>query len=278
MTDYIGGQAVVEGVMMKNKDKIAIAVRKPNGRITVKKEKLKFKDNDIPFIRGIVNLFIILYIGIKALSFSSNASLGKDEKLSFKELLFTMIFAFIFAIVLFKLVPLFFSNLLSNKLGLNYLLFNIIDGIIKIGLFVLYVYILSLSKDVRRIFQYHGAEHKAVRCHENKLKLNINNVQKFSTIHERCGTAFVFLVLFVSIIVYLFIPKDFSFITKFALRIILLPVVASLSYEVLRLGAKYKFMRFFVYPGMWIQNITTKEPDNKQVEVAIRSLKAVLQK
>jgi len=276
MSNYIGGQAVVEGVMMKNKNNIAIAVRTPNGRISLKKEKIRFKDNNIPFIRGIVNMFIILYIGIKALTFSSNASLGKKDKLSFKELFFSMLFAFVFAIILFKLAPLFAANLLDKKFGFNNILFNIIDGLIKISLFVLYVYLLSLSKDIRRIFQYHGAEHKAVRCYENKKSLNVKNVQKFSTIHERCGTAFIFLVLFISIIVYVFIPKSYPFWIKFSLRIILLPVIASLSYEFLRLGAKYKFMRIFVYPGMWIQKITTKEPDNKQVEVAIKSLKAVL--
>src|SRR3989338_1576000 len=128
MSNYIGGQAVVEGVMMKNKNNIAIAVRTPNGRISLKKEKIRFKDNNIPFIRGIVNMFIILYIGIKALTFSSNASLGKKDKLSFKELFFSMLFAFVFAIILFKLAPLFAANLLDKKFGFNNILFNIIDG------------------------------------------------------------------------------------------------------------------------------------------------------
>ena len=273
---YIGGQAVIEGVLIKNKNKISIAVRKNNDKIIVKNEKIKIKDTNIPFLRGIINLIVILYIGIKALNYSSNVNLEKEEKLSWKELFFSLILAIGFGLLIFKLIPLLVANFIDQKAGINNILFNIIDGLVKIGLFVAYVYIISLSKDVKRVFQYHGAEHKAVACYEDEKELNVKNVQKFSTVHNRCGTTFIFLVLFLSIIVYTFIPKDFSILTKFSLRILLLPVIAGIGYEVLRLGAKFKFMKIFIYPGLWIQRITTQEPDNKQVEVAIMAVKSAL--
>ncbi|MBS3175342.1 DUF1385 domain-containing protein [Candidatus Woesearchaeota archaeon] len=273
---YLGGQALIEGVLIKNKNKISIAVRKTNGKIIVKKEKLRFKDNNIPFIRGILNLFIILYIGIKSLNFSSNVQLNKEDKLSVKEIIISLLFALGFGILIFKLTPLLAANFIDKKFGINNFYFNIIDGLLKILLFVAYVYIISLSKDVKRVFQYHGAEHKAVACHEDSKKLTIENVQKYSPVHKRCGTTFVFLVLLVSILVYSFIPKDWSILWKFILRILLLPVIAGLSYEILRLGAKHKFMKIFIYPGLWIQKITTQEPDNKQVEVAIKAVKGAL--
>ena len=174
-TNYVGGQAVVEGVMMKNGDRIAVAIRNPNGKITVKKEKLKIKESKIPFVRGVVNLIIIMYIGIKTLNYSSNAQLGKEEKMGTKEIVFSLLFAVVFAILLFKFLPLLASTFIDKTYHVNNFLFNLLDGVIKIGLFVLYIYIISLNKDVYRVFQYHGAEHKAVACYENKKKLTIKN-------------------------------------------------------------------------------------------------------
>ena len=275
-TNYVGGQAVVEGVMMKNGDRIAVAIRNPNGKITVKKEKLKIKESKIPFVRGVVNLIIIMYIGIKTLNYSSNAQLGKEEKMGTKEIVFSLLFALVFAVLLFKFLPLLASTFIDKTYHVNNFLFNLLDGVIKIGLFVLYIYIISLNKDVYRVFQYHGAEHKAVACYENKKKLTIKNTQKFRTEHKRCGTTFVFLVLFISILVYMFIPKSYDITTKLGLRLILLPVIASISYELLRLGAKYSFMNIIILPGLLIQKLTTKQPDDKQVEVAIKALKAVI--
>ena len=275
-TNYVGGQAVVEGGMMKNGDRIAVAIRNPNGKITVKKEKLKIKESKIPFVRGVVNLIIIMYIGIKTLNYSSNAQLGKEEKMGTKEIVFSLLFALVFAVLLFKFLPLLASTFIDKTYHVNNFLFNLLDGVIKIGLFVLYIYIISLNKDVYRVFQYHGAEHKAVACYENKKKLTIKNTQKFRTEHKRCGTTFVFLVLFISILVYMFIPKSYDITTKLGLRLILLPVIASISYELLRLGAKYSFMNIIILPGLLIQKLTTKQPDDKQVEVAIKALKAVI--
>ena len=276
MSNYLGGQALIEGVMIKNKDKISIAIRTPKNKIITSKEKIKFKETKIPFIRGIINLFVILYIGIKALTFSSNIQMGTDEKFSTKEIIFTIFISIIFALIIFKLIPLSLTYFLDKQFNLNNIIFSVIEGIFKIFIFVLYVYVISFSTDVYRIFQYHGAEHKAVRTYESKEKLTISNVQKHSTIHERCGTAFIFLVLFVSIVIYVFIPKNYSFLTKLLLRVLLLPIIAGISYELLRFGAKYKFMRIFNYPGMLIQKITTKEPDDKQVEVAIKAVKNAL--
>ena len=273
---YIGGQAVIEGVMIKNKDNISIAVRKNNDKIVVKKEKLKIKDTNIPFLRGMINLLVILYIGVKALNYSSNVNLEKEEKLTWKELVFSFGLAIVFALIIFKLFPLLIANFIDRKAEVGNILFNVIDGLVKIGLFVLYVYIISFSKDVKRVFQYHGAEHKAVACYEDDKELTIDNVQKFSTVHKRCGTTFVFLVLFVSIIIYTFIPKDMNLWYKFGLRILLLPIIAGISYEILRLGAKFNFMKIFIYPGLWIQKITTQEPDDKQVEVAIKAVKSAI--
>ncbi len=274
--NYIGGQALIEGVLMKNKNKVAVAVRNNKGKITVKKEKIKFKENKIPFIRGIVNLFVILYIGIKYLNYSANESLGKEEKIGFWSVFFSFLFAIVFAIAIFKFLPLFLTTIFDKFIKINNITFNIIEGILKLGIFVLYVYIISFMKDVHRVFQYHGAEHKAVACYEAGKKLNIKEVQKFRTEHKRCGTSFIFLVLFLSIIVYSFVPKDMYFWTKLILRIALLPVIAGISYEFLRLSARYNIFTFLVYPGLWIQKITTKQPDNKQVEVAIKALKGAL--
>ena len=155
-------------------------------------------------------------------------------------------------------------------------MFNIVDGVIKILIFVLYVYVISLMPDIKRIFQYHGAEHKTVACYEAGEKLTISNVQKYSTLHKRCGTTFIFFVLFVSILVYIFIPASYSFWMKFGLRLLLLPVIVAISYEILRLEAQYKIFGFLAYPGLLIQKITTHEPDNKQIEVAIKAMKSVL--
>ena len=273
--DNIGGQALIEGVMIKNKDKIAIAVRKGK-KIIVTKEKLKFKEIQIPFIRGIINLFVIMYIGIKSLNYSSSVYTDEKEESSNWGILFSLLFALFFGLALFKLLPLFLTTFFDKYFKVSNFLFNLIEGLIKIGLFILYVYLISLSKDVFRVFQYHGAEHKAVACYESGKKLTVKNVQTFRTEHKRCGTSFIFLVLLVSVIVYSFVPKDYFFWFKFILRIGLLPVIAGISYEMLKLGARYNLFGWLVYPGILIQKITTQEPDNKQVEVAISAVKAAL--
>ena len=273
----IGGQALIEGVLMRNKEKICIAVRKDK-KIIVKKEKIRFKESKIPFFRGITNLISTMYVGMKALNYSASIQIGKKEKENKVMSVITILIAVIFALFLFKFLPLLLTQLIDNKLNLSSASFNITDGIIKLVILVLYIYIISRMKDIKRVFQYHGAEHKAVNCYESKKSLTINNVKKFSTTHKRCGTTFIIFVIFTSIIVYVFIPKGYSFLLKLSLRILLLPLIASMSYELLKLSAKYDniITKTITSPGLLIQKLTTNEPDNKQIEVAIKSLKGVI--
>jgi len=273
----IGGQALIEGVLMRNKEKICIAVRKDK-KIIVKKEKIKFKESKIPFFRGITNLISTMYVGMKALNYSASIQIGKKEKENKVMSVITILIAVIFALFLFKFLPLLLTQLIDNKLNLSSASFNITDGIIKLIILVSYIYIISRMKDIKRVFQYHGAEHKAVNCYESKKSLTINNVKKFSTTHKRCGTTFIIFVIFTSIIVYVFIPKGYSFLLKLSLRILLLPLIASMSYELLKLSAKYDniITKTITSPGLLIQKLTTNEPDNKQIEVAIKSLKGVI--
>ena len=278
MADYVGGQAVIEGVMMRYKDNLATAVSKKN-KIIVKKEKIKFKSSKIPFIRGIINLIETLYIGIKTLNYSAEMQLEKKEKKSSSSMMvFSLIFAFVFALFLFKFMPLYLTRFIDKFLNMNSILFNLLDGIIKISIFILYIHIISKMSDIKKVFQYHGAEHKAVNCYESGLKLNVKNVKKFSTVHKRCGTTFILLVLTVSIIVYMFIPKTLPFSMNLLLRILLLPFIASISYELLRLNARYDNMitGTLVTPGLLLQKMTTKEPNDKQINVAIKAINAVL--
>ena len=278
MADYVGGQAVIEGVMMRYKDNLATAVSKKN-KIIVKKEKIKFKSSKIPFIRGIINLIETLYIGVKTLNYSAEMQLEKKEKKSSSSMMvFSLIFAFVFALFLFKFMPLYLTRFIDKFLNMNSILFNLLDGIIKISIFILYIHIISKMSDIKKVFQYHGAEHKAVNCYESALKLNVKNVKKFSTVHKRCGTTFILLVLTVSIIVYMFIPKTLPFSMNLLLRILLLPFIASISYELLRLNARYDNMitGTLVIPGLLLQKMTTKEPNDKQINVAIKAINAVL--
>lgn len=273
----IGGQALIEGVLMRNKEKISIAVRKGK-KIITKKETIKFKESKTPFIRGITNLISTMYVGMKALNYSANIQIGKKEKENKFLNVITILIAVVFALFLFKFIPLFLTQLIDNKLKFSSVSFNITDGLIKLIILVSYIYIISRMKDIKRVFQYHGAEHKTVNCYESKMPLTIKNVKKFSTVHKRCGTTFIFLVIFTSIIVYIFIPKEYSFSLKLLLRIIFLPIIASISYEILKLSAKYDniITKTITSPGLLIQKLTTNEPDNKQIEVAIKSLKGVI--
>ncbi|MBD3313460.1 DUF1385 domain-containing protein [Candidatus Woesearchaeota archaeon] len=285
-----GGQAVIEGVLMRSQHNLAIAVRKHDGKISVKKERIKsIADRHAflrwPFIRGIFNLFQMLAIGMKGLIYSANESMDKiEEELTFLEILLSIILAVGFALLFFKFFPLLVAYLLSGVFPIvekHYLIFNLIDGVTKIALFVVYVFIISLMRDVKRIFEYHGAEHKTVNCYEAGEELVPKNVKKYPTLHPRCGTNFVLIVLIFSIVVYSFIPSYASFWWKFGLRIMLLPVIAAISYEILKLCGRYRdnwLMHLIAMPGLAVQMITTREPDKKQIEVAIASLKGVIRK
>lgn len=271
----IGGQAVIEGVMMKSEKNMAVSVRLQNNKIKTKKERLRRRGSWLkwPFIRGVINLYDILILGIKTLSWSANQQLEEKEKLTTFQLVLTIVLSLGFGILIFIVAPFFLTTVFPVK-GV---LFNLIDGIIRVIILVGYMLVISLMKDVKTLFRYHGAEHKVVSCYEADKKLDVKNVKKFSTLHPRCGTSFLVIVLAISIIIFSFIVGPWY--TRLFGRILLLPVVASISYELLRLGGKFKdnkIMKIINAPGMLIQKISTKEPTNKQIEVAITAFKTVL--
>lgn len=295
----IGGQAVIEGVLMRNKDTLSIAVRTEKGKIVLKKELIptitaKYSFFGWPFFRGIVGFFQMLVIGMKALTYSTNVALGEEEDvLGFWEIAGMIALSLVFAIGFFVLVPYVVTNLLGFDDVKMPLLFNLIDGMIKMALFLLYVYAISFMSDIHRVFQYHGAEHKTVNCFEAKEKLTVANVRKFSCIHPRCGTSFIMLVMIVGILLLsligplmtllfpslLSLPFLFQKGILFVLRILFLLPIAGVSYEVLKAAGKYrsnKLLQLVNSPGLLLQKITTQEPDDKQIEVAIAALKGVV--
>lgn len=279
--DPLGGQAVIEGVLMKSKDKVAIAVRKPNDKISVKIQPVKSVSDNIkilklPFIRGSIALFETLLIGIGALNYSANEAVDEDEeKITKKDMFFTTTFALLLSVGLFILLPLYLTGLLKLTGSLQ---FNIIDGFIRFGIFILYLLLIMTMKDVRILFQYHGSEHKSVNCYEAGEELTVKNVKKHSKEHPRCGTTFLLIVMTLSIIVFSFITSKVLLI-KFGARILLLPVIAGISYELLKFSAKHQdklIMKIFIKPGLMLQGLTTREPTDRQIEVAIKALKGVL--
>lgn len=275
--DVVGGQAVIEGVLMKAKDKYAVAVRLPNKKIRVKIKKIKPlpKILTIPFLRGITTLIQILIIGLKALTWSANQQEeDEDEKISNLAIAGTLALSLLFVIIFFIGIPFFITKLFPVK----NILFTTIEGIIRLFIFVAYVLIISLMKDVKRVFQYHGAEHMVVHAYEAGKKLTIKNIKKFSTKHPRCGTSFIFIVLIISIIVFSLIFTEHWYY-KLLWRIILIPVIAGISYEILKLASRFKsniIMRIISAPGLWIQSITTRKPTDRMIKVALVALNKVL--
>ena len=273
----IGGQAVIEGVMMRNREKFAIAVRLPNGKIKVKKEAHTpfSKLIDVPFLRGVVSLGYMLADGIRALIWSGNQQMGKEEQLGKKEVFGTILFSSILALVFFVGLPFFLAYLLQGEGWL----FNLLDGLFRIALFIGYLLGISFMKDVKILFQYHGAEHKTIACYEAKKHLTPENAQHYSRFHPRCGTSFLFIVLLLSIILFSFLSGPLWF--RLSGRIFLLPVVASLAYEAIKFSCtrvQNPIIRIFIAPGLWLQRLTTKEPTLKQLEVGIAALQGVLLK
>jgi len=271
----VGGQAVIEGVMMRNKQHYAVAVRLPNGKIKIKKEVSSSypKFFDFIFVRGIVGLCYSLYDGVRALIWSSNQNMGQEEKMSTSEVIFTLVTSFLFAIGFFVALPFFTAQLIRSE-GVW---FNVLDGLFRILLFLIYLGLISRMSDVKRIFQYHGAEHKAIACYESKKELTVKNVKKYSRLHPRCGTSFLFIVLLLSVIMFSFITG--TWYVKFLGRIILIPVIAGIGYELIKWNARHGhnlLVRWMIAPGLWLQKLTTSEPDAKQIEVGIAALKGVL--
>ena len=276
MEEAIGGQALIEGVLMRNKDLIGIAVRKSDGKIKTEKHTFSLfnKYRKFPFLRGIFVLIETLYIGTKALIYSANEAADEGEEVSKKEIFFSILISVLFGVGFFVLLPLYLTKIFIS----GGILFNVIDGLLRVLVFVLYVTGISFMKDIKRVFQYHGAEHMAVHCYEHKKKLTVKNCRDYSTIHVRCGTNFLFIVLILSIIVFSFVTSE-NFIVKILSRIVLIPVIASLSYEFLKLSAKFEsffLIKILTKPGLLLQKITTRKPENRQIEVAIAALKLVV--
>lgn len=294
----IGGQAVIEGVMMKGPKGIVTSVRRKDGKIVSRKEVLpkSSKLSRIIFLRGIANLIEMLVVGIRALVWSSNQALDdeeEEEEFGAKEIALLLIVSFGFAIGFFVALPYFLTHVIGFKETASPVLFNLIDGIIKIALFFAYLISISFMKDIRRLFEFHGAEHMSVYCYEAKKELTVENVKKYATEHPRCGTSFIIIVLIISILIFALIPtlvlwiypgfEELGFwIQKsvlFPLRILFIPVVAGISYEVLRITAKHDknpLFKVMTLPGLLTQKITTKKPDDRQLEVAIHALKQVI--
>jgi uncharacterized protein YqhQ len=301
----IGGQAVIEGVMIRNRDIYTIAIRKQDGSIDVVKNNvnspaLKHKVLRLPFIRGVTALIENLVLGIKSLMYSAEVAMPEEQEEKKSKgssnlvLLFGMIPALLLGVGLFLVVP----NLSIHYMGIiekdSPFLFNIAAGGIRLAVFLLYIVIISFMKDIKRTFQYHGAEHKSIFCYEADKPLNIAEVKNFKTLHPRCGTSFLFFVFFITIIVFPLITvairllySDFAtlhvayrkIITLVSHIVIALPIIASVSYELLKLSDKMKnnmLIKIIIAPGLLLQRITTREPDDKQLEVAIEAVKAVL--
>lgn len=289
----IGGQAVIEGVMMKNKDQYAIAVRKPDNNIEVKKEPCnslqdKYKIAAWPFFRGIVSFVESLVMGMSTLNYSASFYEEEEEKMEKtkeqkekeekKENIvmgIVMVFSFLFAVGLFFLLPFFVSEAL-HKVIPSLQIRGLIEGVIRVFLFVLYVKLISLMEDIKRIFMYHGAEHKCISCIENGNELTVVNVRKSSMVHKRCGTSFMLIVMFISILLFMFIVVGNMWI-RMALRILLIPVIAGISYEFIRYAGKHDtpVINALSKPGLMLQGLTTKEPTDDMIEVAIASVNAV---
>ncbi len=280
----VGGQAVIEGVLMRTKHKTAVAVRTESGKIVRKEWNIppisaRIKLFKYPLVRGVGVLYETMVVGFKALSFSANASAGKDEKgadvLGRREMFFSFAFAIALAAVLFVIAPLFLAGLVAKS---NTFLFNLVDGIFRLLAFLAYLLFISLFKDVQRIFQYHGAEHMTIHAYEHNEPLQPGKIRKYPTMHPRCGTSFLLLVFLVSVLVFSLVNPA-GFIPKLASRLALLPLIAGVSYELLRLGARFEknfFVKLLVFPGLLLQKITTKRPDDGQIEVAVAAIKTVI--
>lgn len=291
----IGGQAILEGVMMRAPRAMAIAVRRPSGEIIIKREQMpplsdRYPIVKLPILRGAVALFTSLVLGIKALNFSANEAIveeaeeeggeGKKEELTSWALAGTMTVAFGFGIALFFFLPLYLTKLLVPIIGDHNVVFNLVDGVIRVIIFLIYIWSIARMNDIQRVFQYHGAEHKTIFAFEAGAELTIERVKSYSRLHPRCGTSFLLIVMLVSIGVFSLIPKAWPFLYKALSRVVLLPLIAGISYEFLKWSAKndqHPLVKMVVAPGLALQRLTTREPDDDQLEVAIRSVKEALE-
>lgn len=285
----IGGQAVIEGVMMRSLTGYSVAVRQPDGGVSIRKDKLtsvtqKYPFLKIPVLRGSVVLIQSLILGMRALNYSASvASAGEEgeEEMSNWAIAGSMGLALVLGVGLFILAPLGITNLIRHYLlpEMGNFAYNAIDGVIRAIFFFVYVWSISMMEDIRRVFQYHGAEHKTVYTFEANEELTVDNARGKSTLHPRCGTSFLMFVMVISIMVFSLVPSTAPFAVKFGARVVLIPLIAGLAYEIIRFSARHlanPVCKVLVRPGMWLQRITTKEPDDKQLEIAIIALKEAL--
>lgn len=278
---YVGGQAVIEGVMMRGPLHMATAVRNPEGEIIIEREETKSISDKYPilkkpFIRGTVTLIESLVIGMKALAFSAKVSGEEDEEeITNKEIAITMVVSTVLAIVIFLAIPTYGAKFIPG-IENNHFMLNLVEGIIRLILFLLYIWGISLTPDIKRVFQYHGAEHKTIHTYEDDEPLTVENVKRHSRIHPRCGTNFLMIVMVVSILVFAFLGWP-SLLERIASRVLLMPVVAGIAYEIIRLAGRSNspIVHTMITPGLWLQNLTTNEPSDDQIEVAIAALEAV---
>ena len=285
----VGGQAVIEGVMMRSPRSMAVAVRRPNGEIVVKRKGLTFLSEKsvlarLPLLRGVLTLVSALVLGIQALNFSANQALSEGEQETSPWTMgITFTVALCFGIFLFFLVPLYLTKWLRfaiPMLTVSGLLFNLVDGILRLIIFLLYLWFISFSKEIRRVFEYHGAEHKSIFAFEAGEELSVDRVKGFSHLHPRCGTNFLLIVMVVSIFIFALIPHHLPFGYKVASRVIFIPLIAGISYEIIRFADRKREKRgaqCLIKPGLWLQRLTSREPSEAQIEVAIRALQEVLE-
>ena len=277
----IGGQAVIEGVMMRGPELVATAVRNPQGRIELEVKPVnsiadRYPIFKKPMLRGCVSLFESLVMGIRSLGYSAQMAGEEDEQLTDRELAGTMIFAFALAAVLFIAIPTGAAKLF-HVITEDPVFLNLMEGFLRLFIFMAYIFAISRMKDVQRVFQYHGAEHKTIACFEAGEALTVENVARHTRLHKRCGTSFLLIVMLVSIFVFAFLGWP-DLAERIASRIVLLPVVAGISYEIIRFSANSDncLLGWAVKPGLWLQKLTTREPEPEMIEVAIESAKAVL--
>lgn len=273
-----GGQALIEGVMIRDSSHMVMCVRKPNSEIITSVEKLnplskRYPVLGVPFIRGIIALPETLYLGFKGIFFSANAAIegeeGEGDKFTYKELAVVIVLGLGIA-ALFFVVPFF----LATWLNLTGIVFNIVEAIIRLGLFLAYLAAVASWGEYRRILQYHGAEHKAINALEGGANMDVANVRRYSRLHPRCGTSFIFITIIVSIVLFSIMP-NLGFIIRLAYRVLLIPVIAGISYEILRLSGRYKgspIMKAITFPGIAFQRLTTREPSDDMLEVAIKAV------
>ncbi len=294
----VGGQALIEGVMMKGSDNLAMAVRKSDGEIVVKKEPVSRMEKSslykVPIIRGVIAFINSMVVGVRAITYSAEIFEeidSEEEKSKFEKWLedkfgdktddiityLSVALALAMSIVIFMFIPTFLINFLKN-IFTNQIVLSGFEGILKIFMFIGYIILISRIKEIKRVFQYHGAEHKAIHCYESGKALTVENTREFTTLHPRCGTSFLLIVMVLSIVLFSFLGWD-SPVQRVAMKLMLMPLVAGISYEVIKKAgkSKSKIVCAISYPGLMLQKLTTNEPDDKQIEVALVALKSILE-